>query len=131
MGGYDLARRTVCLFALAFLAVAFSLGSCTDPGGDGRGDGGADGDTDGDADGDTDGDADGDTDADADGDTDCASVAWGQGLIAGKPVADWSFTGYADQNGDDVVEQEAVQFDLQSIHCRGKRALVFLLGDTS
>jgi hypothetical protein len=77
-----------------------------------------------------------DTGTDAGGDAgsdteNCTPVAWGSGLTVGTPVADWSFNGYIDQDGDGVVETTAVAFDLEDIHCTLKCALVVIIGDTA
>jgi hypothetical protein len=74
----------------------------------------------------------GDAGPDAGSDTEgCTPVAWGGGLTTGAPVANWSLDGYADRDGDGVVETTAVPFDLEDIHCAHKRALVVIIGDTA
>ncbi|MDD5307895.1 MAG: hypothetical protein PHU25_11295 [Deltaproteobacteria bacterium] len=132
-------RWAAILAAMALLAIGLSLSGCSDEGrGDDDSQTGGDSDTDTDGDSGTDSDSatdtggDSDSDSDSDSDTaDCTPVTWGGGLKVGTPVANWSFNGYIDQNGDGIVETTAVDFDLAYIRCTHKRALVFMLDDTS
>jgi len=75
-----------------------------------------------------DGNPSGDSDADAD---QCSEFAWGSGLEVGQPVANWTQTGYIDDNGDYAVEEDEVEFDLQDVNCAGHDAIVLMIGDTS
>jgi hypothetical protein len=103
---------------LVLLALASIAAGCPGSGGRSGGGSGADGSADGGSDTVT-------------GTGECAPVAWGSGLVVGQPVADWQATGYADGDGDGVVEQQKVSFSLEDVHCTGKRAMVLLVGDLS
>jgi len=73
-----------------------------------------------------------DTDADSDGDADeCTEVAWGSGLEVGQPVANWTQSGYIDDNGDGVAEEEEVEFSLEDINCDGVDSIVLIIGSTT
>ncbi|MCP4605491.1 MAG: hypothetical protein GY847_34055 [Proteobacteria bacterium] len=85
---------------------------------------------------DTDMDTDTETDSDSDKDNgagfECKnSVKWGRGIRVGKPIANWSLPGYVDSDGDFVVEQENVIFNMAQIHCTGKQSAVLITGDTT
>lgn len=62
---------------------------------------------------------------------DCTDVEWGSGLSVGQPVANWSQSGYVDDDGDYVVEEEEVTFALEDVNCAGHNAIVLLIGDTT
>ena len=58
----------------------------------------------------------------------CTEPEWGSGLTVGEPVANWSFNGYIDSNGDGEVEQDVVTFSLEDINCMGYNSLVLMIG---
>ena len=121
-------RALVHPWAVLLLAVAvavWALASCDDGV---RSYDGDDDSSDSDSDGDSDGDSDSDSDSDAD---ECEPPTWGSGAGIGMPVANWTVSGYADGDGDHVVEQEEVTFSLEDIHCRGVQSAVVLIGDTT
>ena len=118
----------------------------TDDGGDegdgsdgGSGDGGTDG---GGDDGNDDGGGTGSGNSDggsSDGGTDCHDdVDWGNAGAGNTPIeqdvgqviANWSHTGYIDQDGDGIVEPELVSFTMEDVHCTGKKSMLVLMGDT-
>jgi hypothetical protein len=104
----------------ALLLVTLSLGAaawgCADD--DDDGDGGGDGDTDTETDTGT-------------GDECVAPFEWGDSFAKGEVIANWSFTGYIDADGDGVVEQEEVEFDMDTIHCAGLQSIVLAVADTT
>lgn len=107
-------------WGLPILAALLALGLAACDGDDGDDDDGPA--TDGGVDG-------GDTDS---ADDECtAPFEWGSGLEQYEIPGNWEFTGYFDQDGDGVVEQEEVTFTLEDIHCTGLQSLVVIVGDTS
>lgn len=108
-------------------------GSTSGGGGSGNDGGGDDGDDGGGTDG---GNSDG---SGSDGGTDCHDdVDWGNAGAGSTPIdqdigqviANWSHTGYIDQDGDGIVEPELVPFTMEDVHCTGKRSMLVLMGDT-
>lgn len=115
-------------------------------GDDGAGDDGGsdDGDDDGETDGqgNDDGSSDGGASDSGDSDTsgtDCHNdIDWGNAGAGNTPIdqdvgqviANWSHTGYIDQDGDGIVETEQVSFNMEDVHCTGKKSMLVLMGDT-
>lgn len=108
--------RLLTRLPIALLAVVLNWGlvACSDDDDDNSG---TDGDT--------------DTDTGTGSEVCTAPFEWGSSLIKDHVVGNWTFNGYIDADGDGVVEQEAVDFDLELIHCTGKQSLVLAMGDTS
>lgn len=61
----------------------------------------------------------------------CTEIEWGTGFAVGEVVANWEHTGYIDDDGDGVVEEEEVEFNLEDVHCSGAKTMVLIIGDTS
>jgi len=59
-----------------------------------------------------------------------APFEWGNSFDQHQVIANWSFTGYIDADGDGVVEQEDVEFDMNTIHCAGLSSIVLVVADT-
>jgi hypothetical protein len=77
---------------------------------------------------------DGDTDTETDtgtGDECVAPFEWGDSFEKNEVIANWSFTGYIDADGDGIVEQEEVGFDMDTIHCLGLQSIVLAISDTT
>ncbi|MCP4679683.1 MAG: hypothetical protein GY854_30170 [Deltaproteobacteria bacterium] len=114
--------KQIALLGVLFAFWCLGLAACSDD--DTRGwntvvDGGA-------------GDADGDSDSDADGDPGlCSSIEWGVGCQKDKVVGNWQLTGFADTDGDHLVEQVSTTISLEDIHCSGAESLIVGVGDTS
>jgi hypothetical protein len=121
--------RPWMLVLLAVSVAVWTLVACDD---DVRNYSGSDSDSDSDSDGDSDSDADSDSDSDSDGD-ECLPITWGSGSTVGNPVANWSQTGYIDGDGDGVVEQTEVTFNLEDVRCSTNRpkSMVVIIGDTT
>lgn len=98
-----------------FVGLAFVLGACADDAA-----GGGDG-------------ADTDTGTESDtGTGECvASFEWSGAWEQGQVVGNWEFSGYVDGDGDGVVEEELVEFDMNYIHCQGKQSIVLTVADTT
>ncbi|MFO8071262.1 MAG: hypothetical protein R6V85_05235 [Polyangia bacterium] len=99
---------------ILFLGLSFVLGACADDDDTGGGD---------------------DTDTDTGSDTgtgECvAPFEWGGAWEQGQVVGNWTFSGYVDGDGDGVVEEELVEFDMDYIHCQGKQSIVLTVADTT
>ncbi len=132
----------VLLCALASAAMLIGAWSCDNgDGGSGSNDTDVDSDSDSDSDGDVDSDADADTDADSDSDTDtdsdsdsdsdadCEGIPWGNSFVVGSTAYNYNITGYADTNGDHVVEQTETDFSLEDMACDGKQSVLLVWGD--
>jgi hypothetical protein len=59
---------------------------------------------------------------------------WEDGCTGGEVIANWSFMGFADVNGNHVIDEEEeqdIQLDMDAIRCAGAKSVVFLGGDTN
>ena len=109
-------RRTR-LWMLALLALLLGAAGC-DQGDDDDGGGAADTDT--------------DTATDTGTGEECvAPFDWGDSWATGEVIANWQLNGYIDADGDGVVETDAVDFDMDTIHCRGLDSVVLAIADTT
>jgi hypothetical protein len=60
--------------------------------------------------------------------------AWDNGCELGEVIANWAFVGFADVNGNHVIdaeEEQDTQLDMDTIRCAGAKSVVFLGGDTN
>ncbi len=74
----------------------------------------------------------GDADSDSDGDPGvCTAVEWGAGCQKDKVVGNWQLTGFADSDGDHLVEQVSTLISMEDIHCSGAKSLIVGVGDTT
>jgi hypothetical protein len=83
----------------------------------------SDGDSDADSDGDSDSDSDLDSDADSDGDDCDLDIPWGSSWSVGQTVPNFTYIGYADTDGDHVVEIDETWFSLEDMACEGAESV--------
>ncbi|MCP4601854.1 MAG: hypothetical protein GY847_15290 [Proteobacteria bacterium] len=146
-------KQMKCIAGAIILAsLCFSLGCDGEETDDSDVDGNPDVDTDSDSDMDADSDVDTDSDVDMDSDIDmdsdvgtdsdmdsdkdsdtekCTEVQWRRGCATGRAVGNWELSGYADTDGNHIVEQTDTVITLKDIHCTGKKSLVVVAGDTT
>ena len=55
----------------------------------------------------------------------------GSGCNVGNTVGNWNLDGYADTNGDNVVETQETTVSLKDIRCTGKQSLVVSVGNST
>lgn len=127
---FVLAVRAVTLTLVALMLCLGcdegSLDNAGDDGSDSDSDSDSDGDSDSDSDTDSDTDSDSDLDSDADSDADeCddLDIPWGSSWSVGQTVPNFKFPGYADTDGDHLVEIDEIWFSLEDMACEGAESV--------